>query len=357
MRSRTHVGRRSVLAGLAAFAVVAGLAGPVGAREPEPRPDPVTGLLGGLVGGLLDVVEGVVGQVVDTGWLYDDSVTTLDDVRATIGAPTLWQRGYTGRGIGVALVDTGVVPVKGLTSGGVENGADLSFESQASDLRYFDTFGHGTHMAGIIAGDDPATLLGLGRFRGVAPDAKLTSLKVAASDGAVDVSQVVAAVDWVVEHRNDDPANPIRVLNLSFGTDGVQDYRLDPLTHAVENAWRAGIVVVVSGGNEGTDAPSLNNPAYDPHVIAVGAADTRGTAEAVRRPGPRVLQPRQRRAPGRPRGARTVHRLVARPRAPTSTRSTPAPGTATGCSRAAAPRRPPPWSRVLSRCCSTTGRT
>jgi serine protease AprX len=134
-------------------------------------------------------------------------------------------------------------------------------------------------MAGIIAGDDPVGLLGLGRWRGVAPDAKLTSLKVAASDGAVDVSQVVAAVDWVVEHRNDDPANPIRVLNLSFGTDGVQDYRLDPLTHAVENAWRAGIVVVVSGGNEGTDAPSLNNPAYDPHVIAVGAADTRGSVQ------------------------------------------------------------------------------
>jgi serine protease AprX len=277
MRSRTHVGRRSVLAGLAAVAVVSGLAGPVGAGEAEPRPDPVAGLLGGLVGGVLDVVEGVVGQVVDTGWLYDDSVTTLEDVRTTIGARALWQRGYTGRGIGVALVDTGVVPVRGLTSGNVENGADLSFESQDDDLRYFDTFGHGTHMAGIIAGNEPAGLLGLGRFQGIAPDAKLTSLKVASSDGAVDVSQVVAAVDWVVEHRDDDAANPIRVLNLSFGTDGVQDPRVDPLTHAVENAWRAGIVVVVSAGNEGTDAPRLNNPAYDPRVIAVGAADTRGT--------------------------------------------------------------------------------
>jgi serine protease AprX len=60
----------------------------------------------------------------------------------------------------------------------------------------------------------------------------------------------------------------------------VQDYRLDPLTHAVENAWRAGIVVVVAGGNSGTDAPRLNNPAYDPYVLAVGAADTRGTVGA-----------------------------------------------------------------------------
>ena len=133
-------------------------------------------------------------------------------------------------------------------------------------------------MAGIIAGKDPGSPLDPTRFVGVAPDARLTSLKVASYDGAVDVSQVIAAVDWVVEHRNDDPAHPIRVLNLSYGTDGVQDYEVDPLTHAVENAWRAGIVVVVSGGNSGFGSGKLNNPAYDPHVIAVGAADTRDTA-------------------------------------------------------------------------------
>ena len=82
----------------------------------------------------------------------------------------------------------------------------------------------------------------------------------------------------MVAHRDDDPANPIRVINLSYGTDGVQDFQVDPLTHAVQNAWRAGIVVVVSGGNAGFGSPKLNNPAYDPHVIAVGAADTRDTA-------------------------------------------------------------------------------
>ena len=280
MRTSWHVVGRRVTTGLASMAVVAAVAGSggsVAASDPTPPPpNPLAGLLG-LLYGVVQTVEGVVGAIVPTGWLFDDSVTTMNEVRATIGAPQLWQRGYTGRGIGVALVDTGVVPVRGLNSGNIENGPDLSFESQASDLRYLDTFGHGTHMAGIIAGNDPSTLAALGRFQGVAPDAKLTSLKVAASDGGVDVSQVVAAVDWVVEHRNDDPANPIRVLNLSYGTDGVQDYRLDPLTHAVENAWRAGIVVVVSGGNDGTDAQSLNNPAYDPNVIAVGAADTRGT--------------------------------------------------------------------------------
>ncbi|MGZ4537287.1 MAG: S8 family serine peptidase, partial [Nocardioidaceae bacterium] len=151
---------------------------------------------------------------------------------------------------------------------------------QSDEHRYLDTFGHGTHMAGIIAGNDPTTLLGGARFQGIAPGARLTSVKVGTADGAVDVSQVVAAIDWVVTHRDDDPRNPIRVLNLSYGTDGVQDYRVDPLTHAVENAWRAGIVVVVAGGNSGADNPRLNNPAYDPFVLAVGAADTQGTVDA-----------------------------------------------------------------------------
>jgi serine protease AprX len=91
------------------------------------------------------------------------------------------------------------------------------------------------------------------------------------------VSQVLAAIDWVVQNRRSGDLN-IRVLNLSFGTDGIQDYRLDPLTFAVEVAWRAGIVVVAAGGNEGFGNSRLNNPAYDPFIIAVGADDPRGTA-------------------------------------------------------------------------------
>ena len=227
---------------------------------------------------LVNVVEGILGPVVPTGWLYDGSATTMAEVRVAVGASTMWSRGYTGEGVGVALVDTGVVPVDGLTSGNIVNGPDLSFESQAPGLRYLDTFGHGTHLAGIIAGNDDRNPTDPNRFLGVAPGAKVTSIKVAAADGAVDVSQVIAAVDWVVEHRNDDPTNPIRVLNLSYGTDGVQAYQVDPLTHAVENAWRAGIVVVVAGGNDGFGSRKLNNPAYSPRVIAVGAADLRGTA-------------------------------------------------------------------------------
>ncbi len=133
-------------------------------------------------------LTGIIGDAVPTGWLFDGSATTLSDVRAAIGADTMWHRGYTGKGIGVALVDTGLVPVTGLKSGNVVNGPDLSFESQTAKYRYLDTFGHGTHMAGIIAGRDSAGAGTTDQFRGVAPDVKLTSVKTATSDGAVDVS-------------------------------------------------------------------------------------------------------------------------------------------------------------------------
>ncbi|MFC3381995.1 S8 family serine peptidase [Couchioplanes caeruleus subsp. azureus] len=201
---------------------------------------------------------------------FNAAGATLTDVRRITRADVAAQRGYTGRGIGIALVDTGVAPVEGLTSGNVANGPDLSFESQVANLRWRDTYGHGTHMAGIIAGRDPAP----GGFSGVAPDAKLLSLKVGAANGAVDVTQVIAAIDWVVEHRNDDPRNPIRVLNLSYGTDGVLSWQKNPLSHAVQNAYRAGIAVVVASGNTGG---AITNPAYDPYVITVGATDPRGT--------------------------------------------------------------------------------
>ncbi|MGA5299771.1 S8 family serine peptidase [Nucisporomicrobium flavum] len=221
------------------------------------------------------------------GWLLDSSLTTMKQVNDVIGAPAVWGkkdsvgRNLTGQGVGVALIDSGIAPVKGLNQPGkVINGPDLSLESQAANLRNQDTFGHGTHMAGIISGRDPEAPAGKEAdpryFVGVAPDARLVNLRVAAADGAVDVSQIIAAVDWAVTHRND-PGLNIRVINLSFGTDSLQDPRLDPLSYAVETAWRAGIVVVVSVGNDGPTQTRVGNPALNPYVIAVGGSDIAGT--------------------------------------------------------------------------------
>ena len=177
-------------------------------------------------------------------------------VTADLGAADWWNAGYTGQGIDVAVIDSGVAPVAGLNGvGKVIYGPDLSLESQAPNLQNLDTFGHGTFMAGLIAGHDstltspyanaPATA-----YRGIAPDARIVSLKVATADGGTDVTQMIAAINWVVQHKNDNGLN-IRVLNLSYGTNSGQAADIDPLSFAVEQAWSSGIVVVASAGNTG----------------------------------------------------------------------------------------------------------
>jgi serine protease AprX len=137
------------------------------------------------------------------------SSSSLYEVARYMGANEMWNAGYTGSGVDIALIDSGVVPVNGLTvPGKVFNGPDLSFESQYDGIRYLDTFGHGTHMAGIIAGrdDDAGTSLSKAAresFVGIAPGARIVSIKVADAHGVTDVSQVIAAIDWVVQHRRD----------------------------------------------------------------------------------------------------------------------------------------------------------
>jgi serine protease AprX len=200
------------------------------------------------------------------------------------GASAMWKAGHTGQGVDVAVIDSGTVPVDGFTAPGkLVHGPDLSFEA-GTPAENLDSYGHGTHMAGIIAGrDDAATGQPAGdssNFIGMAPDARIVSIKVADSHGRTDVSQAIAAIDWVTEH-GDENGLDVRVLNMSFGTDGVQSYLLDPLAYAAEQAWHKGIVVVVAVGNEGFGTSKVNNPAYDPYLIAVGSDDTKGTATTL----------------------------------------------------------------------------
>ena len=212
--------------------------------------------------------------------MYD---TTLDT-----GAQAWWNAGYTGKGIDVAVIDTGVAPVEGLNgTGKVVNGPDLSLESQDPNLRDIDTNGHGTFMAGLIAGRDPGleapySAAPASIYRGMAPDARIVSLKVGDADGGVDVTQVIAAIDWVVQHAHDNGLN-IRVISLSYGTNSTQSYLVDPLAYAAEQAWKAGIVVVAAAGNTGyqvgAGAPGVADPGYDPFLVSVGGYDTMGTTD------------------------------------------------------------------------------
>jgi serine protease AprX len=188
--------------------------------------------------------------------------TSLAALANAIGVDR-WRNGssaLTGAGIDVAVIDTGVNPL----AIDVVDGPDLSFDGLRDNLRHRDLHGHGTNMAAIIAGDD-----------GIAPSSRIVNVKVGAGNGAVDVSQVIAGIDWAVQNRNAQGMN-IRVINLAFDSDADVDYRTDPLTRAVENAWFHGIVVVAAGGNDGRSVKRLGNPALDPFVIAVGAAERDG---------------------------------------------------------------------------------
>ena len=208
----------------------------------------------------------------------------MQNVERSVRATKFWDSGYTGAGVDVALIDSGVTPVQGLSAPGkIVRGPDLSFESQASNLRNLDAYGHGTHMAGIIAGHDAGAAPGTYStdtkdFLGVAPDARIVSVKVADALGNADVSQVIAGIDWVVQHAHD-PGLNIEVLNLSFGTSSSQTYLLDPLAFAAETAWHRGVTVVAAVGNAGTTAVGLADPAYDPYLLAVGAADHHGSVQ------------------------------------------------------------------------------
>ena len=209
---------------------------------------------------------------------------SMYNVTLGTGAQAYWKAGYTGQGVGVALIDTGVTPVEGLNAGNVVYGPDLSLDSQSPSLTQLDSYGHGTHMAGIIAGRDATAASPYSGdptdFVGMAPGAHVVSVKVGDTYGDTDVTQLIAAIDWVVAHRND-PGMNIRVINLSVGLNPGQSSLVDPLAYAAEQAWEHGIIVVAAAGNDGNplgnQGSGLQDPAYDPNLLAVGAVDTHGT--------------------------------------------------------------------------------
>jgi serine protease AprX len=182
-----------------------------------------------------------------------DAVVRTDDYR------------LTGRGIGIAVIDSGIAPHADLNARVI---ASVNFNPTVSGTG--DAFGHGTAVASIIAGDGAT---GNGRYVGIAPEANLINLRVNDGTGAAPTSAILNAILWAVANR--DRYN-IRVMNLSLLASVAESYRTSPIDAAVEYAWLHGIVVVVAAGNLGPQS-ALYAPANDPYVITVGATDDHGT--------------------------------------------------------------------------------
>jgi serine protease AprX len=182
--------------------------------------------------------------------------------------------GLTGAGVDVALIDSGVIGVSALDGPNkLVRGPDFSEDAYDRDLRGLDAFGHGSHMAGVIAGNDPES-----GYLGVAPGARLVSVKVAGADGVTSLVRVLMALDWVRRNRDRNGLH-IRVLNLSFGVDYRRSYVRSPLAYAAEQLWNRGVTVVASAGNQADGTGRLDMPAADPFLIAVGASDTQHTPD------------------------------------------------------------------------------
>jgi serine protease AprX len=190
-----------------------------------------------------------------------------------VGAPAVWrQLGVTGKGVGVAILDSGIAPHPDLAGRIV---AAVDFTSGATGgalVPPADPGGHGTHVAGLVGGDGAASG---GAYAGVAPGANLIDVRVIGASGSTNVSTLIAGMQWVLVHRTD---YNIRVVNLSAGGPATTSYRDDPLATAAEVLVFAGITVVVSAGNEGPHERTITSPGTDPYVITVGGIDDSGTA-------------------------------------------------------------------------------
>jgi serine protease AprX len=185
-------------------------------------------------------------------------------------ASSLVAAGTNGRGVNVAVIDTGIDNLPDF-AGRLVGGVDLS----GGNNPFADSYGHGTFVAGLIAGNGASSA---GRYIGEAPGAGLVSVKVAGASGLTDMATVIAGLQWVVSNQ---ARLGIRVVNLSLGVAPTSSTALNPLDRAAEAAWNSGIVVVTSAGNAGPFNGTIMSPGDDPLVITVGALDDKGTAAAA----------------------------------------------------------------------------
>ena len=201
----------------------------------------------------------------------------------TIGATKLWSRS-TGAGIGVAVIDTGItgdLPDFQTSQGSSTSRVIASAVVDPGARTAEDTYGHGTAVAGLVAGNgwyrDSSDSL-FGQYAGTAPDANLISIKVADDSGQATTLDAIYGLQFAVDHKAD---YDIRVVNLSFRSTSAESYTSDPLDAAAEQAWFHGITVVVAAGNLGSGSDAVSYaPGNDPYVITVGAVDGQGSKSA-----------------------------------------------------------------------------
>ena len=209
----------------------------------------------------------------------------FDNAAPAVNASAAWKSNYTGAGVSVALIDSGVNSHLDLATTGLLPVSRVVYNQSfvPGDSSVADAYGHGTHIAGLIAGNGSNSTGAIysQTFKGIAPAAQVVNLRVLDGNGSATDSTVIAAINRAISLKS---TYNIRVINLSLGRPVFESYARDPLCLAVEKAWKSGIVVVVAAGNNGRYLPTsgyatVTSPGNDPYVLTVGSMKPMGTAD------------------------------------------------------------------------------
>ncbi|OXM84263.1 S8 family peptidase [Paenibacillus rigui] len=193
----------------------------------------------------------------------------LNIATPSVGGTAARKKGITGKGVTIAILDTGIAAHPDLTKPGNRIAGFKDFIHGRS--KPYDDNGHGTHVAGDAAGNGYASK---GKYRGIAPQAKLVGVKVLDQNGSGFDSTIIRGIQWCITNRK---RYGIRVLNLSLGKPATERWTRDPLCRAIDKAVKAGIVVTVAAGNEGPGPRTISSPGITPSAITVGAVNDRRT--------------------------------------------------------------------------------
>ena len=238
-------------------------------------------LINGVVASVLTITEPVLAALPGVEVTPDLSVripsaaesegphTPSDAFLAETGATQLAAAGDTGQGVTVAVLDTGIDNLPDF-AGRLVGGVDLT----GGNDPFRDSYGHGTFVAGLIAGDGASSG---GQYSGEAPAANLVSIKVAGATGSTDLATLITGLQWAVDNRG---SYGIKVMNISLGVQARESTLVNPLDQAVEAVWNSGIAVVAAAGNAGPFNGTVLSPGDDPLAITAGALDDMATPSA-----------------------------------------------------------------------------
>ncbi|MBM7582144.1 serine protease AprX [Caldicoprobacter guelmensis] len=200
-----------------------------------------------------------------------DITSLLNIATQEVGARDVNLKGYTGKGIGIAVLDTGVYPHPDLIR---PRNRIIAFKDFVNDRKDpYDDNGHGTFVAGVAAGNGYSSG---GKYAGVAPEANIVAVKVMNREGEGNASRIVAGMQWVADHHKE---YNIRVVCLSLGSKPSGAIKNDPLVAAVNQLWKQGIFVTAAAGNSGPKRGTITTPGISPSIVTVGAVDDKRTVD------------------------------------------------------------------------------